>query len=101
SGSGPRNTSTGTISERRALAVASPAVNTALAHFHPAVAAWFATAFPAPTQAQREAWPAIRSGRHTLVAAPTGSGKTLTAFLDALDRLVVQGLADGGVLPDA
>src|SRR5690606_5092521 len=69
--------------------------------FHPAVAAWFAGAFPAPTEAQARAWPAIRSGRHTLVAAPTGSGKTLTAFLDALDRLVVQALENGGELPDA
>ena len=72
-----------------------------LNHFHPAVAAWFARAFEAPTEAQRLAWPAIRSGRHTLVAAPTGSGKTLTAFLDALDRLVVQALENGGELPDA
>jgi len=50
-----------------------------LSAFHPAVAAWFAKAFPAPTSAQVQAWPAIRSGRDTLVAAPTGSGKTLTA----------------------
>jgi ATP-dependent Lhr-like helicase len=66
--------------------------------FHPAVAAWFRRTFPAPTQAQAQAWPAIRSGRNTLVAAPTGSGKTLTAFLSAIDALVREGLAHG--LPD-
>ena len=52
---------------------------------------------PRPTEAQAAAWPAIRAGRHTLVAAPTGSGKTLTAFLAALDGLVRQGLAPGGL----
>lgn len=40
--------------------------------------------FPAPTPAQVAAWPAIRAGQHTLAAAPTGSGKTLTAFLAAI-----------------
>ncbi|HEY0503012.1 MAG TPA: DEAD/DEAH box helicase [Lysobacter sp.] len=67
-----------------------------LSAFHPAVAAWFAKAFPAPTPAQELAWPAIRSGRNTLVAAPTGSGKTLTAFMTAIDMLVRQGLANAG-----
>ncbi len=68
--------------------------------FHPAVAGWFRRAFPAgPTDAQRAAWPAIVSGRHTLVAAPTGSGKTLTAFMAAIDALVLRGLAPDG-LPD-
>ncbi len=60
--------------------------------FHPAVAAWFADHFRAPTPAQTQAWPAIKAGRHTLVAAPTGSGKTLAAFLAAIDDLVRQGL---------
>jgi ATP-dependent Lhr-like helicase len=68
--------------------------------FHPAVAQWFSGAFPAPTAAQAAAWPAIRAGRHTLVAAPTGSGKTLTAFLAVLDELVREGVAHGGALPD-
>lgn len=66
--------------------------------FHPAVEAWFASAFAAPTAAQFEAWPAIKGGRHTLVAAPTGSGKTLAAFLAAIDTLVREGVA--GALPD-
>jgi ATP-dependent Lhr-like helicase len=62
----------------------------ALTLFHPAVAAWFAARFAAPTPAQSEAWPAIKAGRHTLIAAPTGSGKTLAAFLAAIDDLVRQ-----------
>jgi ATP-dependent Lhr-like helicase len=69
-----------------------------LAAFHPAVAAWFRRTFPAPTPAQAEAWPAIRSGRHTLIAAPTGSGKTLAAFLAAIDDLVRRGVEQA--LPD-
>lgn len=70
-----------------------------LKNFHPAVANWFRDTFPAPTEAQIAAWPAIAAGRNTLVAAPTGSGKTLTAFLAALDALVRQGLGPDG-LPD-
>ena len=69
--------------------------------FHPAVAAWFAKSFAAPTAAQAAAWPAIRAGRPVLLAAPTGSGKTLAAFLAALDGLVRQGQDNGGGLPDA
>jgi ATP-dependent Lhr-like helicase len=66
--------------------------------FHPAVAAWFARRFGEPTEPQRLAWPAIRSGRHALIAAPTGSGKTLAAFLAAIDELWRAGLA--GALGD-
>ncbi|WP_179284090.1 DEAD/DEAH box helicase [Bordetella genomosp. 10] len=69
--------------------------------FHPAVAAWFHRSYDAPTPAQQRAWPLIHAGRPTLVAAPTGSGKTLTAFLAAIDELVRMGLAAGGELPDA
>ncbi|UIP34402.1 DEAD/DEAH box helicase [Stutzerimonas kunmingensis] len=68
-----------------------------LGRFHPAVAGWFSRSFPALTPAQAAAWPLIRAGRSTLVAAPTGSGKTLTAFLAAIDDLVQQGLAEGGL----
>ncbi len=63
--------------------------------FHPAVAAWFASRFTAPTPAQVQAWPAILAGRNTLIAAPTGSGKTLAAFQAAIDGLVRQGLERG------
>lgn len=63
--------------------------------FHPAVTAWFRSAFAGPTAPQIAAWPAIKSGRHALVAAPTGSGKTLAAFLAAVDGLVREGVARG------
>ncbi|MDB5829385.1 MAG: ATP-dependent helicase, partial [Variovorax sp.] len=68
-----------------------------LQDFHPAVGRWFGRTFAGPTEAQAAAWPAIRAGRDTLVAAPTGSGKTLTAFLAALDALVRQGLRPEGL----
>ncbi len=68
--------------------------------FHPAVVHWFQQHFDAPTAAQARAWPLIRARRSTLVAAPTGSGKTLTAFLVALDELFRDGIANGGALPD-
>jgi ATP-dependent Lhr-like helicase len=56
--------------------------------FHPAVREWFESSFDAPTKAQQQGWPAIANGDWTLIFAPTGSGKTLTAFLWALDRLM-------------
>ena len=63
----------------------------ALSGFHPLVSRWFLESLGEPTSAQRRGWDAIRSGRHTLIAAPTGSGKTLAAFLTAIDDLVREG----------
>lgn len=51
---------------------------------------WFKHTFGQPTEVQKHAWPVIASGRHTLVSAPTGTGKTLTAFLVFIDRLLKQ-----------
>src|SRR3954470_12756810 len=48
---------------------------------------WFERTFDGPTPPQVQGWPAIASGSHVLIQAPTGSGKTLTAFLYAIDRL--------------
>jgi ATP-dependent Lhr-like helicase len=58
-----------------------------LDRFSPATSTWFRGSFSEPTRAQAGAWDAISSGHHALVVAPTGSGKTLSAFLWALDRL--------------
>lgn len=58
-----------------------------MSEFSAATQQWFAGAFPAPTDAQLGAWRAIAAGEHTLVIAPTGSGKTLSAFLWAIDEL--------------
>ncbi|MFM1897580.1 MAG: hypothetical protein RLZZ385_2654 [Pseudomonadota bacterium] len=60
--------------------------------FHPVCRHWFIQQFGNPTPAQQQAWPAIRAGRHTLIAAPTGSGKTLAAFYVMINQLVEQGL---------
>ena len=49
---------------------------------------WFRAAFAEPTPAQVGAWEAIGAGRHALVVAPTGSGKTLSAFLWSLDKVL-------------
>ena len=58
-----------------------------LAGFSAPTRAWFEAAFAEPTPAQLGAWSTISAGRNALVVAPTGSGKTLSAFLWSLDRL--------------
>src|SRR5262245_56248955 len=69
-----------------------------LENFHPIIRRWFESRFREPTDAQRLGWPTILRGQDTLIAAPTGSGKTLTAFLASLDRLLR--LALSGQLQD-
>ncbi|MFQ5349018.1 MAG: DEAD/DEAH box helicase, partial [Thermoanaerobaculia bacterium] len=67
----------------------------ALTLFHPVLAGWFADRYGDPTDVQEQAWPRIAGGEHVLVTAPTGSGKTLTAFLWALNQLLT-GAWEGG-----
>ncbi len=57
--------------------------------FHPVTAEWFHAVFDAPTAPQRLGWPVIARGESALILAPTGTGKTLTAFLWCLDRLML------------
>lgn len=67
---------------------AGPVEGDALDLFHPCIAAWFRKTFDRPTSAQRMGWPAIARGENALIAAPTGTGKTLSAFLWCLNRLM-------------
>jgi ATP-dependent helicase Lhr and Lhr-like helicase len=64
-----------------------PEIPACLSAFHPLVREWFLSRYGSPTPVQREAWPEIEAGRHVLALAPTGSGKTLTAFLEAISRI--------------
>ncbi len=65
----------------------TPEGSGALSSFSAATRTWFEAAFAAPTPAQVGAWQTVSAGRSALVVAPTGSGKTLSAFLWSLDRL--------------
>jgi ATP-dependent helicase Lhr and Lhr-like helicase len=74
-----------------------PEATVAFPYFHPLVREWFLERYGRPTAVQEEAWPAIASGEHVLALAPTGSGKTLTAFLGAVSR-IASGELPAGVL---
>src|SRR3984957_10881319 len=68
----------------------SPEISDPFACFHPVTAEWFRPVFDAPTAPQRRGWPVIARGENALSLAPTGTGKTLAAFLACLDRLMLQ-----------
>ena len=63
--------------------------------FHPVTAEWFKAVFDGPTAPQRLGWPVIARRESALILAPTGTGKTLTAFLWCLDRLMLHDLPEG------
>ncbi|RMH22637.1 MAG: DEAD/DEAH box helicase [Acidobacteria bacterium] len=79
------------------LAAPSAAAASGLEPFDPRIAGWFRATFGTPTRVQAESWPRIAAGEHLLISAPTGSGKTLTAFLWALDRLLTGAWSAGRV----
>ena len=64
----------------------------ALRRFHPVVRDWFRDTLGSPSDPQRQGWPAIAKGEHTLILAPTGTGKTLAAFLWEVNALIQEGL---------
>jgi len=73
-----------------ALQDSAVAGEAALSLFHPITAKWFRATFNGPTAPQVEGWPAIARGESTLILAPTGTGKTLAAFLWCLDKLMMR-----------
>ncbi|HZY84788.1 MAG TPA: DEAD/DEAH box helicase [Gemmataceae bacterium] len=72
-----------------------PPAAAALASLAAPAAEWFASRFGEPTAAQRLAWPLLAAGGHVLVSAPTGTGKTLAAFLPILGQLAARPPAEG------
>ncbi len=69
-----------------------------LSRLSPPVRNWFLDKFDDFTDPQKSAIPKILDGEHLLLCSPTGSGKTLTAFLSIIDNLVRRSL--DGSLPD-
>jgi len=56
--------------------------------FEPAVREWFNAVFAGLTRPQILGWPPISRGDSTLILAPTGSRKTLAAFLWCINHLM-------------
>ncbi|WP_455391636.1 ATP-dependent helicase [[Eubacterium] cellulosolvens] len=65
-----------------------------LALLDPIIKEWFESHFDDLTPPQAYAIPLISQGKNVLVASPTGSGKTLTAFLMILNQLFKLGTED-------
>ncbi len=70
------------------------ATQTILDRFHPLIKQWFLSRYARLSDAQRQALPPLQTGANVLVSAPTGAGKTLTAFLSVIDTLLVKGFDD-------
>ncbi|HVX84323.1 MAG TPA: DEAD/DEAH box helicase [Phycisphaerae bacterium] len=70
-----------------------------LALLSPPVRAWWTARFKSLSAPQALAIPALHAGQNVLVCAPTGTGKTLCAFIAILDDLLRRHAANA--LPDA
>ncbi|MFB6203341.1 MAG: ATP-dependent helicase [Candidatus Nanohaloarchaea archaeon] len=66
--------------------------------FEPYVKGWFNDQFPSLSEPQKYAFDLIHNDENSLICAPTGSGKTLSAFMSALNELFSMG--DEGELDD-
>jgi ATP-dependent Lhr-like helicase len=66
-----------------------PTTEDVLSLMHPIVQEWFRSKFGQVTEAQAMAVPLIHARKSVLVSSPTGSGKTLTAFLAILNELIL------------
>ncbi len=62
------------------------------------IAEWFSSKYSELTEPQRYGIPLIHSGKNVLVSSPTGSGKTLTAFISVINELFLK--AKNGSLED-
>lgn len=67
--------------------------NNVLDIFHPVISEWFTNNIGNPSAPQVQAWPAVQRGENVLVIAPTGAGKTLSAFMECINFLFVQGVS--------
>jgi ATP-dependent Lhr-like helicase len=56
----------------------------------PLISEWFNNKYDGLSDPQRKAIPLIHSGKSVLVSSPTGTGKTLSAFLAVLNELFIQ-----------
>src|SRR3989441_4132243 len=65
-----------------------------LALLQPLVRDWFGSKFPTLTEPQAFAVPLIHARKSVLISSPTGSGKTLTAFLSVINELYSMQLRD-------
>ncbi len=64
----------------------------------PTIAEWFSSKYSTLTEPQSYAIPLIHSGKNVLISSPTGSGKTLTAFMSVINELFL--LSKEGKLED-
>ena len=60
--------------------------------FHTIIKEWFEATSKKPSPPQTKGWPQITKGNHTLIFAPTGSGKTFAAFMWCINDLFQSGL---------
>ena len=66
--------------------------------FHPCIKEWFIKKFNKFSEPQKYSILNIHNQKNILISSPTGSGKTLTAFLSILNELII--LSENNILED-